>query len=159
MKVVKSNSGQLCNKIWSYTFLIAHTLKFKENIFINGVYHFENSVYKNYMDMIDIEISNKENKEVSFLICSAEKIDVHDFPGLDCFQIPSSTSIEDLYCLSLCNYIIGPPSTFSMWASFYGKVPLRIIKKNDEIIAVKQFKTIIAVDVFDDGSTFTHDVN
>ncbi len=31
---------------------------------------------------------------------------------------------EDLYLLSRCDLIVGPPSTFSTWASFYGDVPL-----------------------------------
>jgi len=39
--------------------------------------------------------------------------------------------IEDLYTLASCDYIIGPPSTFTMWASFYGRVPLyKIIDRN-----------------------------
>lgn len=32
--------------------------------------------------------------------------------------------IEDLSLLGECDYLLGPPSTFSKWASFYGRKPL-----------------------------------
>lgn len=35
--------------------------------------------------------------------------------------------IEDMYSLAECDYIIGPPSTYTMWASFYGEVPLYMV--------------------------------
>jgi hypothetical protein len=38
---------------------------------------------------------------------------------------------EDLCVLSKCHYIIGPPSTFSSWASFTGRVPLLHMTKPD----------------------------
>ena len=36
----------------------------------------------------------------------------------------SGVAVEDLYALAGCDLLIGPPSTFTQWASFYGKVPL-----------------------------------
>jgi hypothetical protein len=38
---------------------------------------------------------------------------------------------EDLCLLAKCDYIIGPPSTFSAWASFIGQVPLLHMTKAD----------------------------
>jgi hypothetical protein len=32
---------------------------------------------------------------------------------------PAGNPGEDLYALSTCNYLIGPPSTFSLMAAFY----------------------------------------
>jgi hypothetical protein len=40
--------------------------------------------------------------------------------------------IEDLYALASCDYIIGPPSTFSQWASFYGNVPRYMVNYKAE---------------------------
>ena len=34
------------------------------------------------------------------------------------------SAVEDLYALAACDYIVGPPSTFSLWAAFYGETPL-----------------------------------
>lgn len=36
----------------------------------------------------------------------------------------SGTGIEDLYMLSACDYIIGPPSTYSLVAAMYRDIPL-----------------------------------
>ncbi|MFN5837557.1 MAG: hypothetical protein ACK47J_12755, partial [Pseudanabaena sp.] len=47
--------------------------------------------------------------------------------------------IEDLYSMAKCDYLIGPPSTYSMWASFYGMVPLLHIYDKHQIINLKDF--------------------
>jgi len=119
--------------------------------FMNGMYYFDNETYIRFMRQIQNEIG----KEVCFFISSAEKITLND-PDIAYFQIPQSTSIEDLYTLSLCDYIVGPPSTFSMWASFYGQTPLRIVSHKDESISLNEFKIIAAVDTFQDGTIFSH---
>lgn len=44
------------------------------------------------------------------------------------------TAAEDLYALSQCDLIIGPPSSFSRWASLMGNVPIYLIwDKHHEI--------------------------
>ena len=64
--------------------------------------------------------------------------------------------IEDVYALSQCDYILGPPSTFSMWASFIGDVPLRIVKYANENITLDQFSPILYQNVFKNGERFHH---
>ena len=39
----------------------------------------------------------------------------------------------DLHTLILCDYIIGPPSSFGTWISWYGNVPRLIINKDTKI--------------------------
>lgn len=64
--------------------------------------------------------------------------------------------VEDLYALSRCNYIMGPPSTFTMWASFIGDVPLRIVKYSNENIERDEFSPILYQNVFKNGKVFSH---
>ncbi len=59
-----------------------------------------------------------------------------DLPGI----YTNGNLIQDLYTLSSCDYIIGVSSTFSLWASFYGKVPMCIISKKNETINRSSFK-------------------
>lgn len=48
----------------------------------------------------------------------------------------NANQAQDLYMLSICDYIIGPPSTFSLIASFYQKKPIYwIYDKEKEITA------------------------
>jgi hypothetical protein len=42
--------------------------------------------------------------------------------------------VEDMYAFAGCDYLVGPPSTFTTWASFYGQVPLcRLTAADGEI--------------------------
>lgn len=48
--------------------------------------------------------------------------------------------IEDMYTLAECDYIFGPPSTYTMWASFYGKRPLQKIREKNQRIDFDKFE-------------------
>ena len=60
---------------------------------------------------------------VAFLVCSNEPRQAAEFPGLTVGFGPG-VPVEDLFALAHCDYVMGPPSTFSQWASFYGQKPL-----------------------------------
>ncbi len=47
---------------------------------------------------------------------------------------------EDLCMLSHCNYLIGPPSTFSLMAAFYNDLPLYWIQPQDNFIRIESFR-------------------
>ncbi len=66
--------------------------------------------------------------KVSYFICSDETILESDFSS-DCLISHDETPVVDLYTLEGCDYILGPESTFSGWASFYGEKPLVVMKK------------------------------
>jgi hypothetical protein len=48
--------------------------------------------------------------------------------------------IEDLYSLAQCDFLAGPPSTFTLWASFYGKVPLYMAKDIHKVPSLSDFQ-------------------
>jgi Glycosyl transferase family 11. len=84
---------------------------------LDGIYYFSDEAYSRAMKDLEKQLLEKGEK-VKFLICSNEKINLNSFSELDCFIIPESSSEKDLYALSKSDYIIGPPSSFSQWASF-----------------------------------------
>ena len=53
---------------------------------------------------------------------------------------PKGNAAEDLYVLSECNYLIGPPSTFSLTASMYHDTPLYWIKDAETPLTELSFK-------------------
>ncbi|NDC62584.1 MAG: hypothetical protein EBZ59_01030 [Planctomycetia bacterium] len=65
-------------------------------------------------------------RTVRFLMVSNQAIDRHGYRGLDIGLGPGDPP-GDLYALASCDYLLGPPSTFTMWASFFGTVPLYCI--------------------------------
>ena len=53
----------------------------------------------------------------------------------------SGNAVEDLYMLSVCDYLIGPPSTYSLVASMYKDVPLyRMDKAAIEAMELDSFR-------------------
>ena len=107
--------------------------------FLGGKYFYELATYKSVMNKI-ANIFGKE--KTAFVVCSNEEIDLSDFNGLNVFKGPGHF-VADLHTLSLCDYIAGPPSTFSMWASFYGQKPLWQIDNTEQNPSVGSFKTFL----------------
>ena len=92
--------------------------------------HFRGGDFRTWMDgryFIDfsryletITTINKNFKEKPlFIIFSNEKVDIN----LENVIFADGDLIEDIYCLSMCDYIIGGYSSYAYWASFYGNVP------------------------------------
>lgn len=104
--------------------------------FMDGRYFYSIKQYTNLM----AEVSQlfPEN-EVGFIIFSDTVQVVSDFNVFNVF-FGSGHLIEDLISLSLCDYIIGPPSTYSTWASFYGSVPLYHIEDIEATPTMHLFK-------------------
>lgn len=63
------------------------------------------------------------DRKVAFLVCSDERRNADEFPGLR-VGFGTKSAVSDLFALACCDYIIGTKSTFPEWASFYGGKPL-----------------------------------
>ena len=111
-------------------------------IFQGGKYYFNQEQYLSKMSEVKEVFPDKK---VAFFISSNEKIDLSFFKGCDCFTIPNSNAAKDLYGLSLADNIIGPPSTFSGWASYYGNTPLYFIEDIKNKIEISSFFQIFDV--------------
>jgi hypothetical protein len=48
-----------------------------------------------------------------------------------------------MYSLAKCDLIMGPISTYSTWASFYGKVPLYRIDNPENPVSLDNFKIYV----------------
>lgn len=73
-----------------------------------------------------------------FLLFSDAMPSVETFAGLDARPGPEHP-VSAMHAMSLCDAIIGPPSTFSGWASFMGRVPRLQIKSRDQIVREEDF--------------------
>jgi hypothetical protein len=109
--------------------------------FEDGKYYYSLDQYQTVMMKVGDLFPDRQ---VHFLICSNENINLGRF-SLPNFKITLGPKHElmDLYCLARCAYIIGPPSTYTMWASFYGNVPLYMIHDPLKTVAIKDFKPFL----------------
>ena len=95
-----------------------------------GVHYYETSQYVRWMRRCE-EFS--PGVKLVFVVCASNDLNPLEFSGINVVMGPGSP-LGDLHALSLCDQIMGPPSTFSMWASYYGNVPLLpLLNKNQEI--------------------------
>ena len=79
----------------------------------------------------------KGRKTVAIIFSNIEQ-DLALFADVDVVAGPGE-AIADLYAMSRCDYILGVPSTFSRWASFYGKVPLATMDRDTRCLPLAGF--------------------
>lgn len=109
-----------------------------------GRYYYEDDVYKRFMHAITDALPGRR---IRFLVASNAPINQAAFPGLDVVQTPGTVA-GDLYSLATADYLVGPPSTFTIWASYYGNVPMRFLLTHDQPIKLKEFKVAGAHDMY-----------
>ncbi len=121
--------------------------------FHGGAYLFDDAVYLRYMKAFK---DGYGEKRICYFLSSDEPVDGSSFKEYEAVSLEAPTMIEDIYALSKCDYILGPPSTFSMWASFVGNVPMRIVRYGNEKLSLDQFSPILYQNVFKNGERFHH---
>lgn len=102
----------------------------------NGRYFFSSRDYARLMKRCR---DSGHFNSVKFLICSNENQNEQVFEGLN-YIMGNNHELEDMYAFAQCDYLIGPPSTYTMWASFYGSVPLFMFESIDDPINLDSFQ-------------------
>ena len=77
---------------------------------------------------------------VRFVLFSNEPLPEDGWRNLEVVRSSGVSPLFDLTAMSRCDYLLGPPSTFSGWASFVGKVPLLTLTQKQEPIELTQFR-------------------
>lgn len=119
---------------------------------INGKYYFSDDIYLKWMQSIEKELKSR-GKSTTFFIASNDKVQLANFEGLNCFNITNSSSEQDMYALSRCHYIIGPPSTYSQWAAFINDIPLRFLLSENDNIYIEEFSKVISLFYFENNKS------
>ena len=108
--------------------------------FEGGRYFYSATQYRSFMERIALQFPSRK---VGFLVCSNVPQDPEVFKGL-AFVFGTGHFVEDMYAFARCDYLIGPPSTYTNWPSFYGEVPLFKIKNQDAKMELEGFRVIRA---------------
>lgn len=119
-----------------------------------GRYDYDLSEYVKIMKSLRRDCRER----VGFFLASNSRLDTSLFSDLLVYQLPDSPAMHDLVGLSMVDYIIGPPSTFSMSASYYGKVPLYFLTQSGASVSLENFSPVIAQNCFENGNVFRHQV-
>ncbi|WP_443947491.1 alpha-1,2-fucosyltransferase [Pedobacter sp. AW1-32] len=84
-------------------------------------------------------------KTCAFFLCSNEAIEKDNYQGL-IIDSSERNFIVDLYALAGCDAIIGPPSTFSQWAAYYGDKPLTMILNGNQKLGIPKYNPSLLAD-------------
>jgi hypothetical protein len=78
-------------------------------------------------------------RQPAFFVCGDEPRVADEFPGCK-VAIGLGPAMADLYALAQCDYVFGPPSTFSQWASYYGQRPLLHVRRTEDSPDLNRFR-------------------
>ncbi|OIP81067.1 MAG: hypothetical protein AUK44_10795 [Porphyromonadaceae bacterium CG2_30_38_12] len=98
-----------------------------------GAYYYEDEVYKNQMESISDQLMQQGKKKILFILFSNEALSIQQTPNL---LISKENWYIDHHLMSLCHYLIGPPSTFTLWASYVGNAKLIYLQQCDQKISI-----------------------
>jgi hypothetical protein len=145
-KIRISAAEKIASLRQKHTIIVAvHIRRGDYKNFLNGKYYFEDAVYHRYMLQLNVLFGGNN---ILFYIFSNEQIQTENYEGINLHFDRSQTAAGDMWSMANCDYIIGPVSTFSMWASFWKQTPLYFIENAGYTITKQNFKPIIAQDIF-----------
>jgi hypothetical protein len=105
--------------------------------YAGGKYFYPHEVYLRVMR----EIAGQLEGRTRFLLCSDAPIDLAYFSDLDVIA-GTGHPVEDNYELATCDYIVGPPSTYSLWAAYYGGAQHLFIRTPDAPTPLSAFSSV-----------------
>jgi hypothetical protein len=106
-----------------------HVRRSDYRLWNEGRYFWSDDVYAQLMATTAELFSGRR---VGFMVCSDEPVSLGGARG-------PGHPVSDLYALAGCDYLFGPPSSFSVWASFYGRVPTRLVEHPADPFSLNSF--------------------
>ena len=102
----------------------------------DGKYYYSDEEYLRFMR----EFEKSSGKRVRFVVVSNEPVNCEFLQANGVSVVNASASAaEDVVTLSECDYIMGPRSTFSRFAAFYGNKPICRILDRAQRIDIESF--------------------
>ncbi len=120
----------------AYNLVGVHVRKGDYRTWKNGIYFFEDTVYQAYMNNMDAALSKATGKQTMFLVFSNETLQIQPSETV---LISKNPWYVDQKIMSLCDYLIGPPSTFTLWASYLGNARYYQITDDSGKIKLDEF--------------------
>jgi Glycosyl transferase family 11 len=138
-KYISISSSFILDKREKYDFIIGVMIRQGDyKTWSDGCYCYDIEQYFRWF--IELTETFKERGEIGFIIASDTQQSIQNFGGNMHFTTGIAGSkghyLESLVQLSLCDIIVTPPSTFSLWAAFMGNTPVLPLMKADQVIEI-----------------------
>jgi hypothetical protein len=129
-----------------------HVRKGDYKNFKDGMFYYEDEVYvKNVLHLISQ--LNLDTQNISIFIasnCDNSKNIIKNKLPFHTLTNDFGTDVDDLFALSQCQFILGPPSSFSCWAAYMGRSKLAFILNPHNLLSLTDFIGITSDDVRDE---------
>jgi len=132
-----SSSNRINNGIFLVGF---HIRRADYREFNGGKFYIEDAQWSLLIQMVRHQI-NASGRRFMGIIFSNENVDFLT-KSRDDLMLGPGGMLTDLAMLARCNLIIAPPSTYSGWASFSGRVPLLHIDKRTDSVDISVAKPL-----------------
>lgn len=121
--------------------IAVHVRRGDYKFFENGKFYYQIDQYIEVMKQLEILFTGKK---LHFLVCSNENINFSEYStGNLKITMGLHHELMDMYCMAKTRYIVGPPSTYTMWASFFGNVPLYMVHQPGKPVVLNDFKVFL----------------
>ena len=107
--------------------------------YLNGKYYYNWETYKKWILELKLVLKKEGYKKIAFVLCSDETPPRSILDDESIHFTATKEYMIDLYVLTLCNYNLGPPSSFGTWISWHGKVPRLVVNQGTRIINLENF--------------------
>ena len=108
--------------------------------YLDGIHYHSWESYLNWGNKTKKALEFSGKKNVGIVICSDEMPPSSLPKNKDVYFSSSNDFMVDIHLLSLCDYNLGPPSSFGTWISWFGKVPRLVVYNKTEVTSLDQFE-------------------
>ena len=133
-------------KKWQGIRLGVHIRRGDYAVWKDGIYCYDDKTYADYIRQFTALFPDKDicvclsTNDPQVSEASFKKL-LSDVGSRVRIHLLGGNAVEDLFMLSECDYIIGPPSTYSLVAAMYRDIPLcRMDQVNDGRLSLSDFK-------------------
>lgn len=138
-KKVDAFVADIRKKYSEYALVGVHIRRGDYKFWRDGKFYFDNETFNRWMT----ELQESTNQKLCFLLFSNEPIAAAEFSNgsINILKGPDHP-ILDLYVMAQCDYIMGPPSSYSWWAAFYGGKKYLTMYSRDQHICAEDFRAV-----------------
>lgn len=111
----------------------------------NGIFFYSDEKWNNMFQQM-VRFPEFKGYHLKFLLFSNEQIQRENFEDKLDIDIVDGTGIEDLFALSMCDFIIGPPSTFSWMANYIGRNKYYVVYDPEKRMQYEYFSSQIRLE-------------
>ena len=138
--IIQKAQEQISNEAENSLRLGIHIRRGDYKTWYGGRYFYDDNVYINYIQQFQQLFPDRH---ITVYICSNDPqlnhtVYTQQLKDMD-VVFPAGGQAEDLCLLSMCNYLIGAPSTFSLVAAMYQDTPLCWMENADIQLTEKSF--------------------